>query len=582
MRLFAVILLAIVTLSPAYAAVDAQSIDLPDGREFGAVTSVRKFGLKPQFSLPTDRDVYVFYFAGAACDHVAVLARSSVDPRKLAGQLEYACQRTLFEGKRITWGRNKKYSAAMVSYSTASFGQISSTANAPVGKLMAGLRGAGLNARGILRIGRYAETRGIVFNQRGTALYHWYDISSVPNDLVASVSAKVARRDMFNLLRCFVVVPVVIVLSVLGAVAVGRTQRISVERRRWLCSKIISYPAVVAAAVQLLLIARYTRGSSAMVIGDLWNGALRPSPLVGIAMILAMLLAFSSFPLGGAVERRLLGPREDDEEVAEMRRAMRPYLLRDFGVVAALLVIVLVVRALVPWVHAVIKDSTLLTIFSMALWFVFMRWVSPEQFGVFPSGKEDPELTARARRIADQMGVKVKKVTVFDNKLARDRAGACVLRCGHIVVTRKLLEASTPDELDFILAHEAAHLVGKNSRRELAVLPLAVLAVAAFVIVIRSEPTGWALSWLLVPLAIVVCLCGFELWLSRGTERRADRLALQTTRDLASAVSGLRKLVELADSPKSRDRDTFSSHPKLSARVENLREAAREMGIASE
>lgn len=199
-----------------------------------------------------------------------------------------------------------------------------------------------------------------------------------------------------------------------------------------------------------------------------------------------------------------------------------------------------------------------------------------------------PVLSDRLVALAERAGARV--IGVFEWRLSdRTRKANAVLtgigRTRRILLSDTLLAEHSDDEIEVILAHELSHHVhrdiwkaialevgllmlgfsladrilaatvghfGLTAKDDIAVLPLLALA-------------GGAVSVALLPLALAC---------SRAHERRADRYALDLTRNAAAFISAMRRLaaLNLAEERPSRFVELlFYSHPPMAARIEAAR-----------
>jgi len=199
-----------------------------------------------------------------------------------------------------------------------------------------------------------------------------------------------------------------------------------------------------------------------------------------------------------------------------------------------------------------------------------------------------PALAARLVDLAARAGATV--VGVFEWQLSdRTRKANAALtglgRTRRILLSDTLLAEHSDEEIEVVLAHELAHhvhhdiwkaialeglllvlgfyvadlalqgavgRVGIEAKDDVAALPLLLLA-------------GGAVSLALLPVANAV---------SRAHERRADRYALDMTRNAGAFISAMRRLAaqNLAEERPSRWVEIlFHSHPPMSARVEFAR-----------
>jgi STE24 endopeptidase len=199
-----------------------------------------------------------------------------------------------------------------------------------------------------------------------------------------------------------------------------------------------------------------------------------------------------------------------------------------------------------------------------------------------------PALASRLVALAERAGAHV--LGVFEWRLSdRTRKANAALtgigRTRRILLSDTLLAGHSDDEIEVVLAHELAHCVhhdvwkalafetalttcglylsdrgltrvvghfGVTAKDDVAALPLLVLA-------------GGAVSLALLPLANA---------LSRAHERRADRFALNMTKNAAAFSSAMKRLAaqNLAEERPSRLVEVlFHSHPPIAARLEAAR-----------
>jgi STE24 endopeptidase len=144
-----------------------------------------------------------------------------------------------------------------------------------------------------------------------------------------------------------------------------------------------------------------------------------------------------------------------------------------------------------------------------------------------------------------------------------------------------MLHAYTDDEIEVVLAHELAHHVYGDIWKGL--IFEAVLVVLGFYAASRaldasvgplglsgvSDVAGLPLL-LLAAGAVSMAMLPIALAMSRAHERRADRFALDLTKNPAAFVSAMRRLAaqNLAeDQPSTIARWLFYSHPPIRERI---------------
>jgi heat shock protein HtpX len=197
-----------------------------------------------------------------------------------------------------------------------------------------------------------------------------------------------------------------------------------------------------------------------------------------------------------------------------------------------------------------------------------------------PQG-EAPGLHSMVERLAAQAGVVKPRLYLMADGLPR----ACVAgrgpRSSALAVSKGLLQALPPAELEGVLAHELAHIRHRD------VLVQSVAVVTAAVIVESSRIGGWLRRWLLFVLGPVGAAF-VHLLLSPKREFDADRAGAQlagSPHGLAAALVRLDQasdLVQFQGSPVAEPVYTvnpfeqvglaalFATHPPIDERVRRL------------
>jgi STE24 endopeptidase len=199
-----------------------------------------------------------------------------------------------------------------------------------------------------------------------------------------------------------------------------------------------------------------------------------------------------------------------------------------------------------------------------------------------------PGLTGRLAALAERAGVRV--LGVFEWRLSdRTRKANAALtgigRTRRILLSDTLLADHGDEEIEVILAHELAHHVHRDIWKgialEAALITLAlyvsdrVLAtsVGRFGIAGNGDPAAIPLL-VLTAGAVSLALLPIANALSRAHERRADRYALEMTRNADAFVSAMRRLSarNLAEErPSWLVELLFHSHPPMAARIDAAR-----------
>ncbi len=201
---------------------------------------------------------------------------------------------------------------------------------------------------------------------------------------------------------------------------------------------------------------------------------------------------------------------------------------------------------------------------------------------------ERPALAERLVSLAERAGARV--LGVFEWRLSdRTRKANAALtgigRTRRILLSDTLLAVHSDDEIEVVLAHELAHHVHHDIWKSIALDAFLMTlgfyvadrvltaAVGHFGILAKDDVAalpalvlaGGAVSLALLPLANAV---------SRVHERRADRYALEMTKNAAAFSSAMKRLgaQNLAEERPSRLVEIlFHSHPPIAARLEAAR-----------
>jgi STE24 endopeptidase len=197
-------------------------------------------------------------------------------------------------------------------------------------------------------------------------------------------------------------------------------------------------------------------------------------------------------------------------------------------------------------------------------------------------------LAERLVRLADRSGTRV--AGVFEWRLGdrTRKANAAFMGLGRtrrILLSDTLLAAYSDDEMEVILAHELAHQVHRDIWSGIALE--AILMTAAFLAAARAlagvDGSFGIEGQADIAALPVVVLCGGLVSVvlkpvanafSRAHERRADRYALEMTRNVAAFITAMTRLAaqNLAEERPSRLVEVmFYTHPPTVARIEAAR-----------
>lgn len=205
-----------------------------------------------------------------------------------------------------------------------------------------------------------------------------------------------------------------------------------------------------------------------------------------------------------------------------------------------------------------------------------------------PLGEEHRELAERLVRLSERAGTRVRGVYQFDMSSRTKSANAALTGLGNtrrIILGDTLLEEFTTDEIETVLAHELGHHVNRD-------IPLGMLVESATTVLglwLASLALKWGVGVFgfegvgdIATLPLFMLVAGLYGMLSmplsnafsRWRERKADRYALEATRNGPAFVSAMTRIANqnLADvDPEPWVAFLLYSHPPLGKRIEMAR-----------
>jgi STE24 endopeptidase len=227
----------------------------------------------------------------------------------------------------------------------------------------------------------------------------------------------------------------------------------------------------------------------------------------------------------------------------------------------------------------------------VAVFVLFFAFVAPVVlepiFNKFkPLG--DEELAADLRALSERVGVPVRDVLVADASRRTKKSNAYVSGFGatrRVVLYDTLLEQMKPAEIRAVLAHELAHRKHGDVAKFSAILVVAGIALVALLWAVlgdeANDPRNIPLAMLVAVLAGPVVFAGLAA-IARRAEYRADRFALDATRDLAALEAAFTGLVDANVADLDPPRVVYYlkyTHPTVPERLAALRRTARDEGL---
>jgi STE24 endopeptidase len=201
---------------------------------------------------------------------------------------------------------------------------------------------------------------------------------------------------------------------------------------------------------------------------------------------------------------------------------------------------------------------------------------------------ERPALVDRLTRLAARASTHIAGVYEWALSAHTRKANAALAGMGRtrrILLSDTLLADYSDDEIEVVLAHELSHHVHHDLWRGVALQTLLLFvgffiaagALSAFADALQlrglDDPAG------LLLLMLVAGACSFLFLplanaMSRAHERRADRFALDTTRDPAAFISAMKRLSQqnlAEENPSAWVQWLFYSHPPIRERIDAAR-----------
>ena len=191
----------------------------------------------------------------------------------------------------------------------------------------------------------------------------------------------------------------------------------------------------------------------------------------------------------------------------------------------------------------------------------------------------DAQLAAQIRQLGTRLGVRPREVDVEDVSDRTTRINAEVAGYGptrRVILWSTLLERDVPrGEVRFVAAHELAHVARRHVWKGVAWFALFAIPIV-FLVAEATRRRGGVGSPAAVPLAVLVlvvvelALLPFANAVSRRYESEADWVALETTRDPASARGIFERFATAnlaSPSPPTWSFVLRGTHPSLDQRI---------------
>lgn len=556
-------------------------IDYDEIRAMRAVTASltgSKIGL-PRYLAKSDEMLVVVTASGGHTTITALTPGSTPDrvARLLEGTLHKAGLKSGVPARQNI----ECYSSASAVALNARYGATTAANRVPIGHIAQSFRESGLSSYVLLRVPRYARIADPHLPREVYPKNTWYNATNVAPDLVATVRTELPCGTPMLVAYLGHFLPAVGLCSFVLGFGVGLHPKLSAQERvagyDWL-TMMIPLLCGLACGVSDLALESSPLSHS---LGDVWLG--KPNvDLIFVrtlifAGVLSLVMPLAALGLRGRVLRGL----DDEPDLPDLNRVLRRG------------------RRLATIGLACLVSYTLYVILSRSFEFsmtgsvgrlgpAVMGLISPAimhfvMLDLFRPSKPDAGLTERAQQLAAAFGAAVRQVRIATGGYAKKNPNALALPGKRrIIVTRKAVEALSPREMDWLLAHEISHFGDKRVYK--ALFPAQITA-AAGVLVPWTFLAFGNFGYSVFPMAVlgivpVLALLATSdiLEVRRRLEYEADIQAMVTVRDLDAAISGLVALKDNSQHPKLQDTE-LDVHPKLMKRIKALRQVAAELGI---
>ena len=190
----------------------------------------------------------------------------------------------------------------------------------------------------------------------------------------------------------------------------------------------------------------------------------------------------------------------------------------------------------------------------------FLRWAEGMKFNRLKSG----ELRNRALKMADHMGVTISRVYIVP--AGKGHLTNAYGLSNAIGLTDSLGQHLTKTQIDYVMAHELAHVSLKHGRKHL--LLVLGMFVALSLLLFRFSLYAMALQPF-AQIAVIFAPLVVIYYSSRRFEYAADAFAVDFTGEPEAAIRALVNLHKIHEVPAQSDRlsELFMTHPTLARRA---------------
>jgi len=492
-------------------------------------------------------------------------------------------------GVKTEYGTSGIYGVADVTKNNSKWFQKHAELTVNAGQILQNLKSKGFSPEVVLRI---PKAQGMSFEPDfETTVKSWkYRVmKDSETELVFKASSEVTPLLILGTITMCAGFLIVGAIGFVVAIIISRRKSMDIKLRRNLYYKIIMGSVFGSMIVHMPFFLWFMKAGYAKVITDSWMGSLSVSPFM-VCLLIPML--FLPLAMKGITksEKELYGTGPSDvvAKMALMEKAAKARRRQAFLFVNLPLFVVFAVVS-----YWAIQKGTpqllLATIFGFAVLGIIGSSLIDSHQKKKSGSKAEPVPTDRvevlANELANQMGVKIKKVVVNSTDLMEVCIQGTMSPTGILTLSKGAVDKLTDDELRAIIAHECGHLKMKHHRVRIAFMAsgfvMIALMMAAVPLSARLLGRTSTMPSVFVIFVLTFATMPFRVKTMQKQESEADRLGLEATRNYLAIESAFQKMVANSPLPGMHDIDV-KNHPAIGKRLSALREQARAMGLPTE
>lgn len=503
--------------------------------------------------LPSDKEAYLIVTAAGASTDVLVIADPSMAPPQIVRTLQGAVAATPLQAQPVEWSAPTEripWIAAHTSLRQGHFGAKQAQNRVPFAAFCAGLRRSGVKVYPSLHLPVGVSCAGLPSPYADFNGDRWYFLGGKARPRpVLTVSNALALSGLLPLLLPLLLVPGTGLLGQIAAVWWAQKRDPARQGRKRF--DLIANGPPGAALVGWMLWTMGSIGSLRQLnaINDIWFGRAGESDLFSAWFVLVLMISVLTFWNGQRLTVRRYGP-QGSVPVEAMSQGERILRERESLWAAAVPLVmcgaVLVfllggqswMSAMPPWAgQLAARLIPAILLLPLAVYFSRKR-------KAFTLLAPDGVLTDQIRPLVAAPGLPPVEVAVEQSARAKTYPFVEGKTGGPVVVSQKLTEIATPDQMRFLLA--AQSVLGRTRDWSTPVSLLTALAmlggIGGAMLLTSHGLLPAAIGLLLLLIAGMFVSVGVAAKQSERRLREADREALRLTKNPKAALEALELL----------------------------------------